>query len=141
MEGAVRSLEVMVCCSISYCMVEYALIATDRSRLPKIMVVHDYNYDFFMCIKTSKGEAMVELYKSRSKQRGRVGEVLNKLLKKRYPEEMIDRVQNLESDGSDILTFDELIEWDLWPCYLTVYSECTLMLYIRCILHTLCYRK
>ena len=75
-------------------------------------------------MQTSKGEAVVELYKNRSKQRGRVGEVLNKVLQKRYPKELIDRIQNLESDGSDVLTFDELLKWDLWPCYLTVYSEC-----------------
>ena len=79
---------------------------------------------------------MIELYNSRNKQRGRVGEVLNKVLQKRYPKEVIDRIQNLESDGSDILTFDELMEWDLWPCYLTVYSErnfirlCTKVYYI-----------
>ena len=70
---------------------------------------------------------MVELYKSRSKQRWRVGEVLNKVLQKRYPKELIERIQNDESDGSDILTFDELMEWDLWPCYLTVYSECNIL--------------
>ena len=66
---------------------------------------------------------MVELYKNRSKQRGRVGEVLNKVLRKRYPKEMIDRIQAFESDGNDILTLDELMDWDLWPCYLTVYSK------------------
>ena len=65
---------------------------------------------------------MIELYKSR-KQRWRVGEVLNKVLQKRYPKELIDRIQKGESDGSGILTFDELMDWDLWPCYLTVYSE------------------
>ena len=66
---------------------------------------------------------MLELYKSKSKQRWRVGQVLNKVLQKRYPKELIDRIQSLESDGSNILTFDELMEWDLWPLYLTVYSE------------------
>jgi hypothetical protein len=76
---------------------------------------------------------MLELYKSRSKQRWRVGEVLNKVLQKRYPKELIDRIQNLESDGSDILTFDELMEWDLWPCYLTVYSECNVLNFEDCI--------
>lgn len=70
---------------------------------------------------------MLELYKSKSKQRGRVGEVLNKVLQKRYPKELIDRIQSLESDGSDVLPFDELMEWDLWPCYLTVYSECNII--------------
>ena len=78
---------------------------------------------------------MVELYKNRSKQRGRVGEVLSKVLQKRYPKEVIDRIQNLESDGSDILTFDELVDWDLWPCYLTVYSEYDI-LYFKIIMCT-----
>lgn len=60
---------------------------------------------------------MLELYKSKSKQqRWRVGQVLNKVLQKRHPKEQIDRIQSL--------TFDELMEWDLWPCYLAVYSEC-----------------
>ena len=66
---------------------------------------------------------MVELYKNRSKQRGRVGEVLDKVLQKHYPKEIINKIQNLESDGSEILNLDELMDWDLWPCYLTVYSE------------------
>ena len=67
---------------------------------------------------------MLELYKSKSKQqRWRVGQVLNKVLQKRYPKELIDQIQSLKSDGSNILTFDELMEWDLWPCYLAVYSE------------------
>ena len=71
-------------------------------------------------MQTSKGEAVVELYRNRSKQRGRVGEVLNKVLQKHYPKELIDQI---ESGGSYILTFEEVMEWDLWPCYLTVYSE------------------
>jgi hypothetical protein len=69
---------------------------------------------------------MLELYKSRSKQRWRVGEVLNKVLQKRYPKEIIQSLET-HGDGSDILTFDELMKWDLWPCYLTVYSECNIL--------------
>ena len=61
---------------------------------------------------------MVELYRNSSKLRGRVGDILDKVLQKRYPKEVMDRNE---------LDFGELIEWELWPTYITVYSniQCT----------------
>lgn len=65
-------------------------------------------------MQTSKGDAVVELYKKSSKLRWRVGDILDKVIQKRYP------------DGSDVVSVDELMEWELWPTYLTVYSGCKL---------------
>lgn len=66
---------------------------------------------------------MVELYNS-NKLRGRVGDILDKVLRKRYPKE-IDRILHGEGneEQSEVLSLDELLEWELWPTYMTVYSE------------------
>ena len=62
---------------------------------------------------------MVELYRKSSKLRGRVGDILDKVIQRRYP------VMNaiLENKGSEVLSVDELMAWELWPTYLTVYSK------------------
>ena len=65
-------------------------------------------------MQTSKGEAVVDLYKKSSKLRGRVGDILDRVLQKHYPKEVMD--------GSNGLSLDELMGWELWPTYITVYS-------------------
>ena len=65
-------------------------------------------------MQTSKGDAVVDLYKKSSNLRGRVGDILDRVLWKHYPEEAVD--------GSSGLSLDELMGWELWPTYITVYS-------------------
>ena len=72
-------------------------------------------YSHLIIMQTSTGEAVVDLYKKSSKLRGRVGDILDRVLHKHYPEEVMD--------GSSGLTLDELMGWELWPTYITVYSQ------------------
>ena len=41
----------------------------------------------------------------------RVGELLGTLIRKQYP------------DGANSVTFDELLQWDLWPSIIKVHSK------------------
>ena len=41
----------------------------------------------------------------------RVGELMGTLIRKQYP------------NGADGVTFDELLQWDLWPSIIKVYSK------------------
>ena len=41
----------------------------------------------------------------------RVGELMGTLIRKQYP------------SGADGVTFDELLQWDLWPSIIKVYSK------------------
>lgn len=54
---------------------------------------------------------MQKLYDSLSKQRETVGRILERILQKEF------------SPDTMLITLDQLLDWDLWPSYISVYSK------------------
>lgn len=63
---------------------------------------------FFFCSKQSKDTAAnVNKLWSNTSNKKRVGRLLGTLL---------------HNHGTDSVSFDDLLKWDLWPCFISIYG-------------------
>ena len=60
---------------------------------------------------TDIAQGIEKLYRGTSKQRENVGKIIEKVLVLQYP------------IGVEAITFDQLLEWELWPCFLKIFSK------------------
>ena len=60
---------------------------------------------------TDKGLSVERLYRGTSKQREAVGKIMETIVMFQYP---------LEAES---ITFDDLLEWELWPSFIKIFSE------------------
>lgn len=54
--------------------------------------------------------AVVDNLRRNIPDKKRVGELLSSLISKKYPR------------GAEAVTFDELLQWDLWPSFIKIYG-------------------
>lgn len=56
-------------------------------------------------------QGVERLYNGTSKQRETVGKIMEKILVLQYP------------IGVETITLDQLLEWELWPCFIKIFSK------------------
>lgn len=60
---------------------------------------------------TDTAQGVEKLYRGTSKQRDTVGNIMENILVAQYPIE------------TQSITFDQLLEWEMWPCFIKIYSK------------------
>ena len=56
-------------------------------------------------------QGVERLYRGTSRQRETVGKIMESIVVLQYP------------SGTEIITFDQLLEWDLWPIFIKIFGE------------------
>ena len=71
---------------------------------------------YLLCIQIQKdladtAQGVEKLYRGTSRQRETVGKIMESIVLLQYP------------SGTEIITFDQLLEWELWPIFIKIFSE------------------
>ena len=94
----------------------FFLFCWSSSLVESLLYVARFHSHYHSSISQSAKSAEQDFEKLAATESARVGRLLGKLLKKKYP--------NLHPDIEDItISFDDLLQWHLWPKFIKLYGK------------------